>query len=133
MNTIRFLAMAVLSAAFATTPHAAPLQAAGIHRTDLQRQDVGIAGREVIQVRVDIASGATAPKHRHPGEEFVYVLKGSLEYQIDGQPPVTLQAGDVYFIPSGAAHRVKNVGDGDGAELATYLVDKDQPLIQLVK
>ena len=43
-------------------------------------------------------------EHRHPGEEIVYVLEGSLEYRVEGKPPVTLKAGEVLFIPAGTIH-----------------------------
>ena len=45
------------------------------------------------------------------------------------QPPVTLKAGDVLFIPAGVIHSAKNVGSGNGAELATYVVEKGKPLV----
>ena len=51
-----------------------------------------------------------------------------VEYQLDGQPPATLEAGDVLFIPAGVVHSAKNVGSGNGAELATYIVEKGKPL-----
>ena len=57
------------------------------------------------------------------------MLEGSLEYQVDGKPPVTLKAGDVLFIPARTVHAVKNVGSGPGAELATYIVEKGKPLL----
>lgn len=101
----------------------------GIQRTHLQREDLGIAGREVVQVLVEFAPGASFPRHSHPGEEIVYVTRGSLVYEVDGKPPVTLHAGDVLFIASGAAHAVRNVGDGPAAELATYIVAKGKPLL----
>ncbi len=104
-----------------------------IKRTDLQRQDLSVPGREVVQVRVDIPAGAAFPKHSHPGEEMVYMIEGLLEYQLEGRPPVTLKAGEVLFIPAGAVHAVKNVGSGNGAELATYIVEKGKPLLTLAK
>ena len=58
-------------------------QAPGLWRTDLQRQDLSVPGREVVQSRVDIGPEAPLVKHTHPGEEIIYVLEGSLEYQID--------------------------------------------------
>ena len=58
-------------------------QQAGTRRTDLQRQDLSIPGREAIQVRVDIGPGETAPRHTHPGEEIIYVLEGTLEYRVE--------------------------------------------------
>jgi hypothetical protein len=44
---------------------------AGTKRTDLQRHDLGVPGREVVQVRVELDPGAVAPKHSHPGEEIM--------------------------------------------------------------
>jgi quercetin dioxygenase-like cupin family protein len=105
----------------------------GIKRTDLQRNDLSVPGRELIQTRVDIAPGVVFPRHSHPGEEIVYVIEGSLEYRLDGRPPVTLNAGDVLFIPAGAIHAVKNLGTSNGAELATYIVDKGKQLLVLAQ
>ena len=90
-------------------------------------------GREAVQVRVDLAPGVAFGKHTHPGEEIIYVLEGSLEYQIEGKPPVTLKAGDVLFIPAGTVHSARNVGSVTGSELATYIVEKGKPLLTLVK
>lgn len=101
----------------------------GITRHDLQRHDLSAPGREVVQVRVDFAPGASAPRHSHHGEEIVYGIEGVMEYQIDGKPSVTIKAGEVVFIPAGAIHAVKNVGSGNAAELATYIVEKGKPLL----
>jgi quercetin dioxygenase-like cupin family protein len=102
-------------------------------RTDLQRHDLSIPGREVIQTLVSFPPGAFGPPHRHPGEEIIYVTEGSIEYQVEGRPPVTLKAGDVLFVPYGAVHSGRNVGRGHAAELATYVVEKGKPLVELVK
>jgi quercetin dioxygenase-like cupin family protein len=72
-------------------------------------------------------------KHRHPGEEIIYVIEGSLEYEVEGKPPMTLKAGEVLFIPAGTIHAAKNVGSGNAAEIATYVVEKGKPLVELVK
>lgn len=103
----------------------------GVTRTDLQRHDLSIAGRETVQARIDIAPGATAPWHRHPGEEVIYVIEGSLEYQLEGKNPATFKAGEVLFIPAGVAHKAHNPGATNGAELATYIVEKGKPLVSL--
>ena len=100
----------------------------GTNRTNLQRHDLGIPGREVVQVRVDLAPGVLAPNHSHPGEEIVYVIEGLLEYQLEGEAPVTLKAGEVLFIPAGKIHSARNVGNVNAAELATYIVEKGKPL-----
>jgi quercetin dioxygenase-like cupin family protein len=133
MNTTRIMTVAVLIVASALALHTVQAQAPGITRTDLQQHDLSVSGREVVQVRVDFAPGVVAPRHSHPGEEIVYAIEGLLEYRLEGQPPVTLKAGEVLFIPAGTVHEVKNVGSGNAAELATYVVEKGKPLLTLAK
>lgn len=99
----------------------------------MTQQDLSIPGREVVQVRVDFGHAAAAPRHSHPGEEIAFVLAGSMEYQIDGKPPVILKAGETLFIPAGAVHSAKNVGNGEAKELATYIVEKGKPLVVKAK
>ncbi|MGE8186320.1 cupin domain-containing protein [Pseudomonas sp. NPDC086278] len=106
---------------------------AGLHRTDLVRQELDVAKGEVIQVRVDFDAGVASPKHSHPGVEVAYVISGTFEYQLEGRAAVTLNAGDSLYIPAGTAHVAKNIGDGKGSELATYIVNKDSPLVVLEK
>jgi len=113
--------------------HAARAQQPGFNRFDLQRHDLSIPGREMIQVRVELDPGVASPRHWHPGEEIIYVLEGSLEYEVEGQPTVTLKPGDVLFIPAGTIHAAKAIGSGKGVELATYIVEKGKPLLTLVR
>ena len=129
MKTTRILAMVALIAAGGLALNAAQSQQPGVKRTDLLRHDLGVPGREVVQVRVDFAPGAVAPEHSHPGEEIAYVIEGLLEYRLEGKPPVTLKAGEALFIPAGTIHSAKNVGGGNAAELATYIVEKGKPLV----
>jgi quercetin dioxygenase-like cupin family protein len=110
----------------------AQAQQTGSKRIDLQRHDLSAPGREVIQVRVDFDPGYVSPRHTHPGEEIIYVIEGSLEYEINGKL-AKVKTGDVLFVPAGTVHSAKNLGSGIGAELATYVVEKGKPLITLVK
>ena len=123
---------AALIAGSVLTLNAADAQQ-GVKRTDLQQHDLSIPGREAIQVRVDIAPGVLAPRHTHFGEEIIYVLEGTLEYEVEGKPPVTLKAGDVLFIPAGTVHSARNTGSVNAAELATYIVEKGKPLVTPAK
>jgi quercetin dioxygenase-like cupin family protein len=108
-------------------------QVPGITRTDLQRHDLSAPGREVIQNRVDIGPEAPFIKHKHPREEIIYVLEGSLEYELEGSQPRTLEAGEVLLVPAETVHAVRNVGDGNAAELATYVVEKGKPFLVVVE
>ena len=128
----RSLLPAILIAGSAAALSAPPSRPAGTTRTDLQRHDLSIAGRETLQARVDFAVGASFPRHSHPGEEIIYVLEGTLEYEVAGKP-VTLKAGDVLFVPDGVVHAAKNVGDTPAAELATYVIEKGKSLTTIVE
>ncbi len=133
MRATRVVAFAVLIVATGAALHTTQAQMPGVKRTDLQRHDLGIPGREVIQVRVELAPGVAFPRHRHPGEEIIYVLEGSMVYEVEGRPPVTLKAGDVLFIPAGTIHAAKNVSSANAAELATYIVEKGKPLLTVAQ
>lgn len=103
----------------------------GIARTETVRQAFD-SQREAIQVRVDFAPGASFPKHSHPGVEIAYVLSGTIEYELEGKT-IRLQAGESLYIPAGAVHSAKNIGNGVISELATYVVEKNQPIVILAK
>ena len=130
-----FLASIIATVGLAafTIPGSALAQQSGIKRTELQRHDLRVPGREAVQVRIDFDPGTAFGKHSHPGEEIIYVLEGLLEYQVEGKPPVTLKAGEVLFIPAGKIHAAKNVGSSNAKELATYVVEKGKPLVVKVE
>jgi len=132
VQIVRVLAAAMIAAASATLSAAQP-RPAGTARVDLQHHDISVPNWEVWQLRVTFAPGASFPRHRHPGEEIIYVLEGAIEYDVDGKPPQTLKAGDVLFVPYGVVHAAKNVGSTPAAELGTYVVEKGKPLTEIVK
>jgi quercetin dioxygenase-like cupin family protein len=116
-----------------TIPSTAVEFAPGLWRTSLQRYDLSVPGHEMIQSRVDVEPGSPPIRHTHPGEEIIYVLAGSLEYQIDGQPTKVYNAGEALTVPAGAIHAVRNTGTGNAAELATYVVEKGKPLLTVAQ
>jgi quercetin dioxygenase-like cupin family protein len=126
---ITMLVIIILGLIVLLFPSNAIAQQSGIKRTELQRHDLSAPGREAIQVRIDFEPGAAFGRHSHPGEEMIYVIEGSLEYEVEGQPPVTLRAGEVLFIPAGTIHAAKNSGKSTGVELATYIVEKGKPVL----
>jgi quercetin dioxygenase-like cupin family protein len=136
MKTARVLAALMVAAmlvAGGLVLRVARAQQSGVKRTELQRHDLSVPGREVIQVRGDFPAGVVTPKHTHPGEELVYVLEGALEFQLEGQAPVTLKPGEVLFVPAGTVHMARNVGGGNSAAMSTYIVEKGKPLISVVQ
>lgn len=132
MKATRIMAIAALVATTGLA-HSVGQAQVGARRIDLQRHDLSVAGREVVQTIVELAPGTTAPRHTHPGEEIIYVLEGTWEYTVEGKPPVTLKAGNVLFIPAGTIHSARNLGTSRAAELATYIVEKGKPLLMVVQ
>ena len=108
-------------------------QIPGLTRIDLQQHDLSVPGREVVQNRVEIEPDAPAFRHWHPGEEVIYVVEGTLEYEIDGEASRTVNAGEALTVPAERVHAVRNVGDGNAVELATYVVEKGKPLLNLAE
>ena len=114
------------------SPLPAPPRPSGTTRTDLQRHDLSIPGREVLQALVSFAPGSSFPRHKHPGEEIIYVTQGTLEYEVAGKWR-TVKAGEVLFVPDGVVHAARNRGKEPAAELATYVLEKGKPLTIFVK
>ena len=97
-------------------------------RTELQRADLSAGPREAVQVVVEFQRGGASGRHTHPGEEMGYVLEGTLRFEFDGQPTVTLKAGDHFMAPAGRVHGATNVGPGGAKVLAMYLLEKGKPI-----
>ena len=91
MKATRITAVVALLVVGGLALHLAPAQQQSIKRAELQRHDLGVPGRGVVQVRVDFGPGAAFGRYRHPGEEIAYVIEGSLEYEVEGRPTVTLR------------------------------------------
>ena len=122
------LSMLIVGAA-ALVHAQAPARPMGTTRTDLQRHDLSVPGWESLQALVSFEPGASFPRHKHPGEEIIYVTQGTIEYEVAGKW-VIVKAGEVLFIPRGTIHAARNIGDDRAAELATYVIEKGKPLTE---
>jgi len=106
--------------------------ASKLKRTELQRKPSSIPGREIVQVLTEIPIGVESGWHVHPGEEVGYILAGTVEMKIGGQPSLTLNAGDPFLMPPGTPHNALDLGPGTGQMLSTYIVEIGQPLASFV-
>jgi quercetin dioxygenase-like cupin family protein len=100
----------------------------------LQKDLTGIPNKEGIMLTVQYAPGGTSMPHRHDAHVFVYVLEGSVKMQVDGQPEVTLTAGQTFYEKPSDVHRVSaNASTTQPAKLLVFMVkDKDKPATQAV-
>jgi quercetin dioxygenase-like cupin family protein len=132
-SRLTFLAIAAMAAAAAWGIRALHAQQPGFTRVELQRHDLSAPGHEAVVARVEFAPGGAVGKHTHPGEENGYVLEGAVQVEVEGKPPVTVKAGEVFFVPAGTVHAARNTAAGPSKVLATYFVEKGKPLATLVK
>ena len=103
-----------------------------LKRTELQHSASSIPGREIVQVLTEIPCGVESGWHIHPGEEVGYILAGTVQMMIRGQPALTLHAGDPFLMPPRTPHNALDMGPGTGHMLSTYIVEAGQPLATFV-
>lgn len=77
----------------------------------------GVDGTEVIISRVTLPPNTSLPKHWHPGEEFGYILEGSVVLWQEGKEDIVSKAGDVVKVPLKQVHTAITKDEG-----ATVLV-----------
>lgn len=77
-----------------------------------------------------------APPHRHPGgPAFGYVIEGEMLFELEGEPPRVLGAGDAFWEPGGD---VIHYSDGNHRAdtglrfVVTMICDPSQPMLALV-
>ena len=112
--------IAAISMAYAQQP--------AFKRTELQRGDLSVPGREAVTAVVEIPAGVAVGRHTHAGEEIGYILEGTVTVEVEGKAASTLKAGGVFLIPAGAIHNARNDGSGPARLVATYIVEKGKPL-----
>ena len=126
MTTIRML---ISGAAILAMIAVSGAQQPAAKWTELQRRDIPGTGREGVTMAIEIPPGATSARHSHPGEDFGYLIEGTIVLQVDGKPPVTVKAGEVFFTERGHIHNARNIGTTTARALDTYIIDKGKPVI----
>ena len=67
---------------------------------------------EVVVSDVIIPPNEAVPRHYHPGEEFLYIIEGSTEHIVDGEPYEIIEAGDGRVIPYERRHEPRATEEG---------------------
>ena len=112
----------------ASTPAYSAPPSGGLSRTLVGKADVSVPGREAVVARVEVAPGARAGRHTHPGDEISYISEGQVDLLIDGQPPRTLKAGESFVVPAGVVHDAHNASNVAVKLIGVYVVEKGKPL-----
>lgn len=130
----QYLPKLLLAAGFALWHAAAlaagpPPAAAAVERL-LQKDLVGVPGKEVLMVTVEYVPGGASLPHRHDAQVFVYVLQGALRMQVAGSPVVTLHRGQTFYENPTDVHVVSaNASKSAPAKILVFIVkDKNAPV-----
>jgi quercetin dioxygenase-like cupin family protein len=89
-----------------------------------------LPGREVRMSLLDREPGASSPRHRHPGHHtFGYVIEGTYEFAINGEPGRILKAGDTFYEPPTAIHSTsRNPSSDKRTKILVFMVaDQKNP------
>jgi quercetin dioxygenase-like cupin family protein len=92
----------------------------------LRAELAGVAGTEVIVSRVTIPPHTTLPKHWHPGEEFAYILEGSVTLWQEGKEDIVASVGDVVSVSLRQVHTAIT-GDVGATVLVFRVHEMGQP------
>jgi quercetin dioxygenase-like cupin family protein len=101
-------------------------------RREIQRAQLSLAGREMVQVETLIPAGVESGWHIHPGEEVGYIVEGQVEMMVQGRATVVLQPGQGFLIPPRVPHNARDLGPETGRMLSTYIVETGQPIATFV-
>jgi quercetin dioxygenase-like cupin family protein len=86
-----------------------------------------LPGREVRITLLDRAPGSGSPPHRHPRHHtFGYVVEGTYEFAIDGQPSRILNSGETFYEPPTAVHSISRNPSTDKRTTIVVFMVADQ-------
>lgn len=91
-----------------------------LQRTELK----GAPGWEAILVERPLPPGAESGKHTQSGNEIVYIEEGSVTFETQGKPAVTLKPGEAFTTTAGEVHNVKNASSIAPAKALAFYVAK---------
>ena len=118
----RILALAVLVGLCPTVGHTAePREALTVKAENLLRESIaGVEDKEIIVSRVSFPPHTELPWHWHPGEEFFYVIEGSVTLKRRGEPDAPTGQGGAQKIAPEVIHT--GLTGEQGAELVIFRV-----------
>lgn len=94
-------------------------------------------GAHAMTILVEFPPGDPGtPPHRHSGPAFGYVLEGEMLFELEGEPPRVVRAGETFWEPGGD---VIHYQDGNNRSdipvrfTVTMLCAPDKPMLVLVE
>ena len=104
-----------------------------VKRTIVLKQDMSIPDREAVMALVELPPGSAEGRHTHPAEVYAFVTEGVISLEYEGNPTVTLKAGEVFTLAPGKIHQAINNGSVTAKLAAVFVAEKGKPLSTPVK
>jgi quercetin dioxygenase-like cupin family protein len=95
-----------------------------VTRREVIKQELpGEPGRDLILIEVKYAPGAGSPPHLHANGVMAFVVAGAIASKVNDGPEQTFHAGDAWWEPQGAVHRIsRNASSTEPATLLAIFV-----------
>ena len=84
---------------------------------------------------VTVSEGIEAPLHLHPCPTVGVIMEGKIIFEIEGQPPQYLEAGDAFYEPADVrVSKFNNSGDVPAKFVVFYLLgENDQETVRMLE
>jgi quercetin dioxygenase-like cupin family protein len=99
-----------------------------VKRNIVLKQDMTIPDREAVMAVVELPPGSAEGRHTHPAEVYAFVTEGAISLEYEGNPTVTLKAGEVFYLAPGKVHQAMNNGSVTARLAAVFVAEKGKPL-----
>jgi len=127
-------AASALSRAGAAAAQSAATAAASTRRDVIRQELPGTPAREITLVEVTYPPGTGSPPHLHANGVVAFVVSGVVISKVGDGPEQTFHAGEAWWEPPGAVHRVsRNASAVEPATLlAVYVAAKGATAAELM-
>jgi quercetin dioxygenase-like cupin family protein len=135
-NQIPLISLLAATALPDGTPAAEQATATALTRRDVIRQELpGEPRRDIILVKVTYPPATGSPPHLHANGVVAFVVSGTIVSKVGDGPEQMFHAGDAWWEPLGAIHRVsRNPSSTESATLlAIYVAPKGAVADDLMK
>jgi quercetin dioxygenase-like cupin family protein len=85
---------------------------------------------ELMLIRHYFEKGWVGARHSHPHHQLVYVVKGAIKVEVDGEPPFEVHAGDSFVVNGGVEHQASALEESEVLDVFTPVREDYRELVK---